>query len=67
MTYLDTGERMGFPLEPSIKNYEMWLDWQACKLDTPHWWEELTAIPEVEDLRKLAQNICTSFLIPVVK
>ena len=26
-TYLDIGNRMGYPLEPLIKNYEMWLDW----------------------------------------
>ena len=66
-TYLDLGNRMGYPPEPSIKNYKMWMDWQACQLDTPHWWAELTAIPEVEDSRKLAQKICTSSLIPAVR
>ena len=58
---------MGFLLEPSIKNYKMWLHWWACQLDTPHWWAELTAIPEVEDPRKLAQKIHASFLIPAVR
>ena len=43
----------------------MWLDWQAPLLDTPHWWAELTAIPEVDDPKKLAWKICTYFLIPV--
>ena len=66
-TYPDIGNRMGSLLEPSIKNYEMWLDWQAHQLDTPHWWAELTAISKVEDPRKLAQKICTSFLIPAVR
>ena len=37
MTYQDTGDRMGYPPELLIKNYEMWLDWQAHQLDTPHW------------------------------
>ena len=27
MTYPDIGNRMDYPPEPSIKNYEMWLDW----------------------------------------
>ena len=45
----------------------MWLDWWACQLDTLHWWEELTAIPDVEDLRRLAWKICVSFFIPVVR
>ena len=52
--YPDIGSRMGYPSEPSIKNYEMWLDWQAYQLDTPHWWVELTTIPNVEYPRKLA-------------
>ena len=37
----------------------MWLDWWAHQLDTPHWWAELIAIPEVEDPR--------SFLIPAFR
>ena len=36
-------------------SYKLWLDWWAFQLDTPHWWEELTAILEVEDLKKLTQ------------
>ena len=35
--YPDIGSRMGYLSEPSIKNYKMWLDWQAHQLDTPHW------------------------------
>ena len=65
--YPDIGSRMGYLPEPSIRNYEMWLDWQSHQLDTPHWWAELTAIPDVEDPRKLAWKTCTSFLIPVVR
>ena len=52
---------------PSIRNYEIWLDWWAGQLDTPHWWAELTAIPEVEDPRMLAQKTHASFLILVVQ
>ena len=66
-TYPVIGYRIGYPLEPSIKNYEIWLDWWVHQLDTPHWWAELTTIPKVEDPRKLAQKICASFLIPVVR
>ena len=41
--------RESYPPEPSIKDIETWLDWQACQLDMPCWWMELTAIPGVED------------------
>ena len=43
--YPDIGSGMGYLPEPSISNYKMWLDWQACQLYTPHWWAEFTAIP----------------------
>ena len=33
----------------------------------PHWWEELTAIPHVGDVKKLAQKIHASFNIPAVQ
>ena len=66
-TYPDIRKGMCYPPEPSIRNYEIWLDSQAYQLDTPHWWVELTAIPKVEDPRRLAQKICTSFLILTVR
>ena len=39
----------------------------ACQLDTPHWYEELTTIPEVGDIKRLAQKIHTSFDVPAVQ
>ena len=33
----------------------------------PHWWVELTTIPGMEDPKKLAKKICTSFRIPAVR
>ena len=56
VTYLGIENRMCYPPEPLIKHYEVWLNWQACQLDTPHWWGELVAILGVEDLRRLAQE-----------
>ena len=32
-----------------------WID-RPPQLDMPHWWEKLTAIPEVGDPKKLAQK-----------
>ena len=66
-THVGNENRMGIPPEPSIKNYEAWLTRWAHYLDTPHSWRELTAIPDVEDLRRLAQKIRASFLIPAVR
>ena len=43
------------------------MDWQAHQLDMPHWWEELTAIPEVGDPKKLAPKIGASFDILAVR
>ena len=67
VTYLCIENRMGDTPKPLIKNYEVWLNWQAHQLDTLHWWGEVTTIPDVEDPRRLAQKICASFLIPVVR
>ena len=53
--------------EPSIKDVETWIDWQAHQLDMPCWWTELTAIPGVEDPKKLTWKIQASFLIPSVR
>ena len=60
-------DRWGSLPEPSVNNYEMWLEWWACQLDTPNWWEELTTIPNAGDPKQLAQKICASFKIPGVR
>ena len=57
-------DRQGLPLEPSINNYEMWLEWQAFQLDTPDWWKELVAIPNAGDPERLARKIHASFKVP---
>ena len=67
MAYQDAKGRGNYPSEPSIKDVETWLDWQAHQMDTPYWWAELTAIPGVEDPRKLAQKIHASFSIPTAR
>ena len=46
---------------------ETWLDWQACQLDMPCCWTELTAIPGVEHPQKLIWKIWASFSIPEVR
>ena len=50
-----------------MENCKVWVEWQACHVDMPEWWEELVAIPNVGDYRKLAQKICGSFEIPRVR
>ena len=59
--------RENYPSEPSIRDVETWLDWQAHQLETPCWGMELTAIPRVEDRWKLAWKIWSSFSIPAVR
>ena len=40
--------------EPSIDDLETWLEFQAGQLGTPTWWEELGAVPGIEDQHKFA-------------
>ena len=67
MAYPDAGGREGYPPEPSIEDVEMWLDWWAHQMDMPYWWVELTAIPVVENPKRLALKIHASFSIPTVR
>ena len=52
--------------EHSIDDLEMWLEFQAGQLGTPTWWEELGAMPGIEDQHKFAQKIRASFHVPEV-
>ena len=67
MACQNTKSRESYPSEPSIRDVEIWLDWQAHQLDMPCWWMELTTIPGVEDPQKLTWKIWASFSIPVVR
>ena len=50
--------------KPSVENYEVWLEWRGHLLDMLDWWEELVAIPHVDDHHRLAQKVQASFQIP---
>ena len=67
LAYWDAKNRGNYLSEPSIKDIETWLEWQAHQMDMPHWWAELAAILRVEDPKRLAQKICTSFSIPAIR
>ena len=49
--------------ESSIDDLEMWLEFQAGQLGTPAWWEELGAMPGIEDWLKFAWKIRASFYV----
>ena len=55
---------MSNPTEPSVDDLETWLEFQAGQLGTLQWWEELAAVPGIEDRRKFAQKIRASFYVP---
>ena len=46
------GEEIGYPIEPSIVDLEVWLEFQAQQLGTPVWWEELEAMLGIKDPHK---------------
>ena len=53
-------------MEPSMDDLETWLEFQAGQLGTPAWWEELAAVPGIEDRHKFAWKIKASFYVPEV-
>ena len=53
--------------EPSVDDLEMWLEFQVGQLGTPTCWEELRAMPGIEDWHKFAQKIRASFYVPEVQ
>ena len=38
--------------ESSVDDLETWLEFQVGQLGTPTWWEELAAVPGIEDRHK---------------
>ena len=60
-------EEVGYSTEPSIDDLETWLEFLAGKLGTPTWWEELGAMPVIEDWCKFAQKIRASLYVPEVR
>ena len=53
-------------MEPSVDNLEMWLEFQTGQLGNPTWWEELGAVPGIEDRHKFAWKIRASFYVSEV-
>ena len=49
-----TKEEVGCSMAPSIDDLEAWLEFQVGQLGTPVWWEELGAVPGIEDRHKFA-------------
>ena len=62
-----TGDRCSSPPEPSIKNYEVWLEWWAQQVNTSDWWGELVAIPNAGNPERLACKVHASFEVPWVR
>ena len=49
-------EEVSCLMEPSMDNLETWLEFQAGQLGTPTWWEELGAVPGIEDRHKICME-----------
>ena len=60
-------EEVSCSMEPSMDDLEMWLEFQAGQLGTPAWWEELGAVPGIEDRCKFTWKIRASFYVPEVQ
>ena len=49
-----------------MDDLETWIEFQVGQLGTPVWWEELGAVPGIEDQHKLTWKIRASFYVPEV-
>ena len=54
----------GMPLEPTFTEFSQWVPWRANNCETPSWWAELSAVPEIGDHKKLAREVQASFQLP---
>ena len=50
--------------KPPVKELCRWVTWRAEACDTPGWWRELLAVPEVQDCNELAWKVQASFHLP---
>ena len=58
-TSKDEGNRM--LLEPAVTKFSQWVPWRANNCETPSWWAELSAVPEIGDHKKLARDLWACF------
>ena len=61
---LEEEDRKRSSPEPPVEDFKSWVTWRAQVHDMPDWWQELTAIPGIEDHKKLAQEVWASFKLP---
>ena len=61
------GHRWSMWPKPFIENYKKMVGMADTTIGHPHGWEELTAIPGVEDIWKLVWKIQASFEVPSVR
>ena len=52
---------------PLVEDYENWIEWRGCRVQTPNWYWELVGIPGINDFQQLAQKIQASFELPQAK
>ena len=60
----DEDDRM--PLEPTVTEFSQWVLWRANRYETPSWWEELSAVPEIGDHKRQARDGVGLVLAPAV-
>ena len=58
------GEEKAPSPKPLVKELHRWVTWRAEACETPGWWRELLAVPEVQDCEELAQKVQASFHLP---
>ena len=52
------------PPEPGVLEFSQWVPWKAKRCETQDWWSELSAVPGLEDYRKLVREVQAPFWLP---
>ena len=61
VTTQEEGKGSDVSQEPSVEDYEKWIEWRRCQVHTPNWWWELVGIPGINDFQELIQKIRAFF------
>ena len=52
--------------KPPLEDHCKWIEWCGQCVEMLAWWQELQAIPDVEDHQELTWKVRASFKVPMV-
>ena len=49
--------QQALPLEPFHDDTTKWVRWRVKQLDTPTWWQELSAVPSQSNIKEFTRQV----------